>query len=67
MGAHPNSPLITQLDDIVTWNNTTNQKHWPWPVDANNSLLPDSAVPEGDGAKARQVAESARLARAGLS
>ena len=44
MGAHPNSPLITQLDDIVTWNNTTNQKHWPWPVDANNSLLPDSAA-----------------------
>ena len=31
------------------------------------ALLPDSAVPEGDGAKARQVAESARLARAGLS
>jgi hypothetical protein len=23
MGAHPDSPLITQLDDIVTWNNTT--------------------------------------------
>jgi len=44
MGAHPDSPLITQLDDIVTWNNTTNQKHWPWPVDANNNLLPDSAV-----------------------
>ena len=31
------------------------------------ALLPESAVPEGDGAKARQVAESARLARAGLS
>ncbi|KAB1071471.1 CheR family methyltransferase [Methylobacterium planeticum] len=31
------------------------------------ALLPDTAVPEGDGAKARQVAESARLARAGLS
>jgi hypothetical protein len=44
MGAHPDSPLITQLNDIVTWNNTTHQKHWPWPVDVNHNLLPDSAV-----------------------
>ncbi|WP_430911864.1 CheR family methyltransferase [Methylobacterium sp. sgz302541] len=31
------------------------------------TLPPDMAVPEGDGARARQVAESARTARAGIA
>jgi hypothetical protein len=31
-GAKPGDPLIAQESDIVTWNNTTDQAHWPWPV-----------------------------------
>jgi hypothetical protein len=46
-GAQPGDPLKTQVDDIVTWNNTTNEPHWPWPTDANFNPLPDSQVPRG--------------------
>lgn len=46
-GAKPGDPLKAQVDDIVTWNNTTNQPHWPWPTDANFKPLPDSQVPRG--------------------
>jgi hypothetical protein len=28
-GAQPGAPLTAQVDDIVTWNNTTNEDHWP--------------------------------------
>jgi len=30
----PNN-LVAQQDDLVTWNNTTNETHQPWPTDAN--------------------------------
>jgi hypothetical protein len=32
------------VSDIVTWNNTTNQEHWLWPVDANGNPLPDNQI-----------------------
>src|SRR5215469_16643195 len=43
-GAQPGTPLNAQVDDIVTWNNTTNEDHWPWPVDYNGNPLPDAQV-----------------------
>ena len=43
-GAQPGTPLTAQVDDIVTWNNTTNEDHWPWPVDYNGNPLPDAQV-----------------------
>jgi hypothetical protein len=35
MNSQPGDPLYVQDDDIVTWNNTTDDTHWPWPTDAN--------------------------------
>jgi hypothetical protein len=32
IGAKPGDPLNAQSDDLVSWNNTTNDEHWPWPV-----------------------------------
>ncbi|HEY6320050.1 MAG TPA: hypothetical protein VJA16_00645 [Thermoanaerobaculia bacterium] len=43
-GAKPGDPLKTQQDDLVTWNNTTNDPHQPWPSDANYNPLPDAQV-----------------------
>jgi hypothetical protein len=42
--AKPGDPLQAQQDDLVTWNNTTNDPHQPWPSDANYNPLPDSQV-----------------------
>lgn len=42
--AEPGDPLKAQDDDIVTWNNTTGDEHWPWPTDANFNPLPDDKV-----------------------
>jgi hypothetical protein len=44
IGAQPGTPLEAQVDDIVTWNNTTNEDHRPWPVDYNGNPLPDDQV-----------------------
>jgi hypothetical protein len=33
-------PLATWDGDLVTWNNTTDTAHWPWPTDANYNPLP---------------------------
>jgi hypothetical protein len=46
-GAKPGDPLQTQQDDLVTWNNTTDDPHQPWPTDANYQPFPDSDVPRG--------------------
>jgi hypothetical protein len=46
-GAKPGDPLQAQQDDLVTWNNTTDDSHQPWPTDANYNPLPDSQVPRG--------------------
>ena len=43
-GAQPGTPLTAQVDDIVTWNNTTSDPHQPWPADANYNPLPDAQV-----------------------
>jgi hypothetical protein len=44
IGSQPGTPLEAQVDDIVTWNNTTMQDHWPWPVDYYGNPLPDDKV-----------------------
>jgi hypothetical protein len=38
-------PLATWNGDLVTWNNTTDTAHWPWPTDANYQPL---TVKSGD-------------------
>lgn len=43
-GAKPGDPLQAQQDDLVTWNNTTDDPHQPWPSDASYNPLPDSQV-----------------------
>jgi len=43
-GAKPGDPLQAQQDDLVTWNNTTDETHQPWPTDASDNPLPDSKV-----------------------
>jgi hypothetical protein len=48
-GAKPGDPLAVQADDLVTWNNTTNEAHWPWPTDSNYTPLPDNQVSGGAG------------------
>jgi hypothetical protein len=47
IGAGPGDPLQAQVADIVSWNNTTGEAHWPWPTDANGVLL---SVTPGDAA-----------------
>ena len=44
VGTQPGQPLVAQVDDLITWNNTTDQPHWPWPTDANFVPLPDAQV-----------------------
>jgi hypothetical protein len=46
-GAQPGDPLHAQQDDLVTWNNTTRDKHQPWPSDVNYKPLPDASVQRG--------------------
>jgi plastocyanin len=48
-GAKPGDPLQAQQDDLVTWNNTTNRTHHPWPTDSNYNPLPASQVSEALG------------------
>jgi len=50
-GAKPGQPLNAQQDDLVTWNNTTNDEHQPWQTNSNytpvaNSNLSDP-IPAG--------------------
>ena len=40
-GAQPGQPLVATDDDLITWNNTTNEPHWPWPADEKFAPLPD--------------------------
>jgi hypothetical protein len=39
-GQPAGTPLIAQNGDVVTWNNTTDAEHQPWPTDANYDPLP---------------------------
>jgi hypothetical protein len=42
MGSKPGDPLKVLDDDLVTWNNTTAQEHWPWQTDANYAPVPEN-------------------------
>lgn len=39
----PGKPLATWDGDTVTWNNTTDAAHWPWPT--NSNYEPQSVAP----------------------
>jgi hypothetical protein len=43
-GSKPGDPLKVQDDDIVSWNNTTGDAHWPWQTDSNYVPFPDDKV-----------------------
>lgn len=43
-GYEPGDPLPAQVGDIVSWNNTTEDEHQPWPTDSNYNPLSDAAV-----------------------
>lgn len=43
-GTKTGDPLKVQGDDIVTWNNTTGDRHWPWQTDQNYVPFPDNKV-----------------------
>jgi plastocyanin len=49
IGKKAGNPLSAQVDDLVTWNNTTNDAHWPWPADQNGNPLPDAQVSTANG------------------
>jgi len=36
-GAKRGQPLKVQQGDLVSWNNTTDKEHWPWPVTSQNA------------------------------
>lgn len=46
-GAKPGDPLQAMVADLVSWNNTTHEAHWPWPTDSSFNPLSDSQVPRG--------------------
>ncbi|HEY2094017.1 MAG TPA: hypothetical protein VGJ81_19250 [Thermoanaerobaculia bacterium] len=47
-GKKPGDPLETLADDLVTWNNTTEDEHQPWPADDTYTALPnDQVLPRG--------------------
>jgi hypothetical protein len=43
-GAKPGDPLNAQQDDLVSWNNTTQETHQPWQTDWNYQPLSDAWV-----------------------
>lgn len=47
VGAKPGDPLQAYQDDVVSWNNTTEQTHQPWPTDENYKPLPSAQVKRG--------------------
>ena len=48
--AEQGDPLQAQQDDLVTWNNTTQDTHQPWPTDNQYSPLDPSKVQRGTAA-----------------
>jgi hypothetical protein len=44
-GGHPGGTQEAWEGDAITWNNTTDAEHWPWPTDANYQPL-TLAAPE---------------------
>ena len=47
LDAEPDDPLVILRGESVTWNNRTNDPHWPWPLDGQGQLL------SADDARAR--------------
>jgi len=43
-GAKAGDPLEAMQDDLVTWNNTTEEEHQPWPSDSSYTALPNEDV-----------------------
>jgi hypothetical protein len=43
----PGDPLVAEPTDLVSWNNTTDDTHRPWPLDAKGEPIPESQVPRG--------------------
>ena len=43
-GTNEGDPLIAQQDDLVSWNNTTDDTHQPWPTDSSYNPLSESQV-----------------------
>ena len=47
-GKKAGDPLECMADDLVTWNNTTQDEHQPWPADNTYTALPnDQVLPRG--------------------
>ena len=47
-GKKQGDPLEAMADDLVTWNNTTDDQHQPWPADSSYNALPnDQVLPRG--------------------
>jgi hypothetical protein len=47
-GKTAGDPLDCMVDDLVTWNNTTEEEHQPWPADDTYTALPnDQVLPRG--------------------
>ncbi len=38
-GGHPGGTQEAWEGDDITWNNSTDAEHWPWPTDANYQPL----------------------------
>ena len=45
--AKPGQPLKVVQGDLVSWNNTTDKEHWPWPV-ASANAPPQDPTPDGN-------------------
>lgn len=42
----PGDPLVASQNDLVSWNNTTDDTHQPWPANPDGTpILPESSVP----------------------
>jgi hypothetical protein len=42
----PGAPLVAAPNDLVSWNNTTDETHQPWPANPDGTpILPVSSVP----------------------
>jgi hypothetical protein len=47
-GKTAGDPLECMQDDLVSWNNTTEEEHQPWPSDEDYNALPnDQVLPRG--------------------
>jgi hypothetical protein len=42
--AVPGQPLAVNPGDQVIWKNGTGEPHWPWPLDANESLMKEETA-----------------------